>query len=268
MMKREIPFVVMPATDDGKLNGTPIFLSNLQWESMKREQGSHTTYLQNLLNPKGSKERQLDPDDLQFYPAFRPSEIKENLITYILVDPANEKKKKSDYSAFIVIGCGQNGNVYILEIVRDKLNPTERIDMLFELHKDYKPLKTGYEKYGLQSDIHHIKEAMNEKRYHFKIDELGGQTSKIDRIRNSLQPLLESKRLYIPPKMRYIDYLENEVDLTEAFQIEMESFPVGEHDDMLDALARLGDIGLVFPQDYEEDDDERQHTQKDETTGY
>jgi len=266
IMKRGIPYIIIPATDDGTLDGSPIFLSEFQWEQMKKNQGSHTTYLQNLLNPKGSKERQLDEDDLQTYGRFTKEQIREELITYILVDPANEKKKKSDYSAFIVVGAGNNGKVYILDIVRDKLNPTERIDMLFELHKEFKPIKVGYEKYGLQSDIHHIKEEMNKRMHHFVIEELGGQVSKEDRIRNSLQPLLEASRLYILPELWYKDYEGNTVDLIESFKVEMESFPVGEHDDMLDALARISDINMIFPQD--EGNEENDYVERDSMTGY
>jgi len=268
IMERGTPFVIIPATDDGTLDGETIFLTSHQWGKMKVEQGSHTTYLQNLLNPKGSRERQLDVADLQYYGKLDESQIKLQLIRYILVDPANAKNKNSDYSAFIVIGTSETGKIYILDIVRDKLDPTERVETLFKLHRKYKPLRVGYEEIALASDIHHIRKKMEEELYPFTILKLGGRIKKEERIRDMLQPYLEAHKIYIPTELMYTDYEDKEVNLTKDFEIEMDSFPVGKHDDMLDALARLGDINLIFPQEEEEQEEDNTINERDSYTGY
>lgn len=267
IMERGTPFVIIPATDDGTLTGTPIFLPKSMWEKMKIEQGSHTTYLQNLLNPKGSKERQLNPDDLEHYGKLSMEQIKTQLIRYILVDPANAKNKDSDYTVFMTIGTSETGKIYILDIVRDKLNPTERIDKLFELHRKYTPLRVGYEEIALASDIHHIRKKMSEEMYHFTILQLGGRIKKETRIRESLQPYLEAKKIHIPAELMYTNYEGKDVNLTKDFELEMDSFPVGKHDDMLDALARMVDINLIFPQEEEEYEDDN-YVERDKYTGY
>jgi len=266
IMERGTPFVIIPATDDGTLDGETIFLTSYQWEKMKREQGSHTTYLQNLLNPKGSKERQLDPEDLQYYGKLSMKQIKEQLIRFILVDPANAKNKDSDYTVFMVIGTSETGKIYILDIVRDKLDPTERINKMFELHKKYRPLRVGYEEIALASDLHHIRKKQEEEMYPFTILKLGGRIKKETRIRESLQPYLEAKSIYIPAELMYNNHENKDVNLTKDFEMEMESFPVGKHDDMLDALARMVDINLIFPQEEEEEEDNT--NERDSYTGY
>lgn len=76
---------------------------------------------------------------MQWYQAggIKPREM--NLV--ILVDAAggdevNKKKKKtSDWTVMAVVGLASDNNYYLLDMVRDRLNPTERIDTLFVLHR-------------------------------------------------------------------------------------------------------------------------------------
>jgi len=173
---------------------------------------------------------------------------------YILVDPANEKKKESDYTALMVVGLNNDKNYYLLDIVRDKMNPTERVNELFRLHEKWnylsgKPPKVGYEKYGMMTDTHFIKLKQKTDGYHFPLVELGGKMSKNDRIRQ-LIPLMETERLFFPPFIEYTDYSGKEYDLVEQLiKGEMLTFPVGMHPDMLDALARIvdPDLNAIFP---------------------
>jgi hypothetical protein len=52
---------------------------------------------------------------------------------YLIVDPANEKKKNSDYTAAAVIGLGADQNYYLLDFYRDRLNLKERAELVFHL---------------------------------------------------------------------------------------------------------------------------------------
>jgi predicted phage terminase large subunit-like protein len=161
--------------------------------------------------------------------------------TYILVDPANEKKEWSDYTAMTVYGLGSDRNYYIIERYRDRLNLGERAELLFRLHKKYKPRRVGYEQYGMQADIQHMQEQMKLRNYNFKITPLAGRMSKNDRIRR-LVPLYEDGRIYNPPKCIKRDYQGKESDLTQDFiNDEYYAFPVSGHDDMLDCDSRILD---------------------------
>lgn len=173
------------------------------------------------------------------------------LNTYILVDPASEKKKTSDYTATFVVGLGKDQNYYILDLVRDRLSLTERANLLFKWHRAYKPNGVGYEKYSMQADIEHMKDRMEREQYRFTITELGGTLAKNDRIRR-LVPLFEAGKIWFPERLSYTQHTKQVTDLVRDFiEEEYAPFPVGRHDDMMDCLARLVDPALnaIFPKE-------------------
>lgn len=197
---------------------------------------------------------------IQFYPqgSIKPKEMN----TVILVDPSggdmsdiNKKKQKlSDWTAMIVVGLGTDNNYYILDIIRDRLNPTERVNTLFMLHRKWnelcgKPPKVGYERYGMMADLHYIEEKKKQDSYNFPLIELGGQMKKEDRIRR-LIPDMQNGRWYFPQSLIYIDGEGRRFDLVQEYlKSEMPTFPRARFDDMLDATARIyeGDLNMVFP---------------------
>ena len=171
----------------------------------------------------------------------------EGMNKYIFIDPANSKKKKSDYTAAIVIGCSDDGNIYVLDIVRDKLDVRERQELVFDLHKKYKPKLVAYEKYGMQTDVDWIKKAQEENNYRFRLEEVGGPLSKEGRIER-LIPYFFDHKIYLPKRLYKSDYENKLVDVVDSFiHQEYATFPVGLHDDMLDAMSRLCDVRLEFP---------------------
>jgi len=192
---------------------------------------------------------------------------------YIIVDPAHSKKKASDYTAIFVIGAHEDGNYYVIDMVRDRLNLSERTDKLFKLVNKYKPQYVGYEQYGMQSDIEHIKEKQNSLNYHFRIIELGGKIAKIDRIAK-LIPDFQNHKIFLPYELLYINYEGKRENLTKIFvDEEYLQFPTSKHDDMLDCLSRIKDESMMihFPLKDDwgdfDDFDEDAHS-RDSTTGY
>ena len=170
---------------------------------------------------------------------------------YILVDPASERKKTSDFTAMFVVGLGADQNYYILDFIRDRLSLTQRADLLFRLHRQYKPLAVGYEKYSMQADVEHMRDRMEREQYRFPIIELGGQLKKEDRIRR-LIPLFEGGRVWFPQQLSYTQHNGLLCELVRDFiEDEMAPFPVGRHDDMLDCLARIvdQDLNATFPRE-------------------
>ena len=84
---------------------------------------------------------------------------------------------------------------------------------------------------------------MDRRNYRFDIKELGGQVSKKDRIQR-LVPLVEEHRLYLPSKVPYVALDGKEYDMTRVLVKEMEDWPFGQHDDLVDALSRVFDVKL------------------------
>lgn len=188
---------------------------------------------------------------------LRPREMN----IYLLCDPSGgpelqkKKKKKSDYTSFAVVGCHNDNNYYLLDLVRDRLNPTERVDKLFELHRIWngkggKPPRVGYEKYGMMSDTHYIRQKQNAEGYRFHLVELGGAMQKEERIRRMI-PDLQRGRWYFPPVLNYTElHSGRTIDMIrELKQSEMATFPRARYDDMLDSITRIydADMQVVFP---------------------
>lgn len=237
------------ATDNGKADGNPV-LKTREWLKERRtSQGPFIFSAQILCNPKEDGSIGFRKEWLRFWTPMYHDKMNK----IIVVDPATEKKKDSDYTAAFVIGLGSDQNVYILDMYRDRLNLTERANLVFYLHRKYKPKSVGYEKYGMMSDIHYIKERQETEQYRFPIVELGGRQSKSDRIK-SLVPYFENGRIYLPEECIRTQYDNRKFDLTQSFiRDEYEPFPFGAHDDMLDALARFSELNLSFPEEAQRD---------------
>lgn len=228
------------ATIDGTLEGEPVLLTREQLAVKRAEMGPYTFGAQMMMDPKADDVQGFLDDWLRFWtPQIN------NLNLYILCDPAGEKKKDNDYTVFMVVGIGGDGNYYLVDMVRDRLNLKERADVLFSLHREYRPLAVGYEKYGKDSDIEHYQDRMERENYRFTITPLKGSTGKADRIKK-LIPLFESGRVWIPRVLWKRLYDGSSIDLVQAFiNDEYRAFPFCTHDDMLDCLARIVDPDLA-----------------------
>lgn len=251
---------IYAGTDDGTVHGKP-FLKSKEWMLERYKLlGSYTFSTQILQNPIADEKQTLKREWLRFHEGHDGAATNR----YIIVDPAGEKKKTSDYTSTFVIGLGADDNYYVLDLIRDRLNLTERGDMLFRLHKKWKPMGVGYEKYGLQADIEYIKDRQKRENYHFEITELGGQLPKNDRIKR-LYPSLEQGRWFFPQTLYRTDYQGQYQDLVEIYiNEEFLVFPVSVHDDMLDCQSRIVDpeLNALWPRAKYEDEHDRYKSRK------
>jgi len=234
------------ATEDGTVDGVPVFLDDKTLKEKRRDMGPFVFGCQMLQNPQSEDNQNFDVSWLRFWKK-QPQKL---INVYIVCDPASGRnKKKGDYVTFWVIALASDGNYYVLDMVRDRLNLTERTKMLFELHREWQPKAVGYEAYGMQADIEHIEYVQEDENYRFKIVPLGGTMAKNDRVRK-LVPIFEMGRMFLPEKLVRTNTRGETQDLVQIFiHEEYEPFPVGIHPDMLDSLARIvdPDLGAKFP---------------------
>ena len=234
-----------PGTVDGKPDGAPVMWSEEVLKAKRRNMGAFTFGCQILQNPTADSVERFNKDNIKLY---RPAKWS-GLNRYLLCDPANEKGKKSDYTVMLVLGLGPDKNYYVLDGLRDRLGLKERAQALIRLHRIWRPLGTGYEKYGKDADIEYIEEVMGREMYHFTITPLKGPLSKYDRIKRAI-PITEEGRLFVCPQMLYRKVDGSMGDLKrDMLDEEMSYWPVGSHDDILDCLARIlgPDIHATFP---------------------
>jgi len=212
-------------------------------------------YLQDPV-PLGGGEFKEDWLQLYHQGAIKPTEM--NVV--IIMDQAggddmNRKKKKlSDWTVIVVIGLGADNNYYLLDMVRDRLNATDRVNTLFMVHRKWnqlcgKPPKVGVEQIGMMTDAHYIKEKHKQDAYYFSVIELRGNEIKEERIKGALVPIMQQHRFYVPATLPYVDSQGRKFDLIVELKGEMASFPKARWDDILDAISRIKNVelSLQFP---------------------
>lgn len=273
---------IYPATDNGLPDGKPVFMTQSDWDRKKRESSAGTIACQMLLNPLAGSEQEFKPEWMRRW-EVRP----ETLNVAILGDPANSKKKGSSNSAFAVIGIDAHRNKYLLDGACHRMSLKERWEMLKYLR--FKWLKArgvqcvtvGYERYGMQCDIDHFQEKMEDEKCAFPIEEVSWtenrtEHAKDDRIRR-LIPDHQNWCFYYPyegePTSRMMradeqgrgflkaqkilrkDHEGKVYNLVEYFKNnEYLFFPATTLKDFMDAMSRVYDLKINPPQVMREED--------------
>jgi phage terminase large subunit-like protein len=240
-VQKVTPTTIIPATDNGEIDGNPVFLTREELDKKLADQGRYIFSAQMLLKPVAREDQKFRMEDFRYYDELP------RVNYYIAVDPANTQSKKSDYTAMLVFGFSEDRKVYLVDGVHDKLDLGQRYRTLKALNERYKPLIIGYERYGLQADIDFFRMENAKTNYYMPITEVGGTVSKEDRILR-LQALFETKDLIFPKHLRYTQLWNGEqVDIVNSIQMELLAFPFAEHDDLSDCLSRCYDIFLDKP---------------------
>lgn len=225
---------------------TPVFYSKEQIEQSRRDMGEEFA-IQMLCDPNAGGVAGFKEEWLRYYDRL-PGKERRGKKVYILVDPANERKQKTRlaakpcYTAMWVLALGADGNIYVIDGVRRRMDLAERTDVLFDLTARWKPIEIRYERYGIQADIPHIEYVGNHRGFRIdnRIVEVAGSTAKNDRIKR-LIPLFKAGRIYMPRcGIEYIDEDGKEQNLVEVFRREEYlAWPNTTYVDMLDAMARI-----------------------------
>ena len=170
-------------------------------------------------------------EDMTFHPEwirYFDTEPK-SLLCYTTVDPAGDPEDSTGPSDFTaVVTCGKNiytGLVYVLEVSRERCSPGRLLSLLFDHVKRWSPVIAGVESVQYQKSLlYWARERMRKENCYFLIEPIrNNRMSKNARIRG-LQPMLAAGSLLFRPHM------------TELVK-ELLSFPLGEYDDVIDALS-------------------------------
>ena len=218
------------------------------FKEMGADEGSATADMQMLCNPNAGIVYGFKRQWIRTYHRH-PTVEAEGKNTYILVDPANEKKRGSSYTVMWVIAAGADRRLYVVDGLRDRLSLTERADALFELHARWQPVEVRYERYGLQADIAHMEYLQEQRGYRFHIEPVKGNVRKDDRIER-LVPMFEKGIIYLPAELEYRTLENEKIDLIDTFvREEYLPFPNAQYKDMLDAMSRIAEpeMPIMWP---------------------
>lgn len=177
---------------------------------------------------------------------------------YLLVDPASRRKKKSDWTVMLIVGLAWfEGKVrrFIIDGLRDKLDPKQRVDRAIALAKKWKIKGCGWESIGFQeTDCFYLEEVRRKEKLYFTLEEISShKVAKEDRIR-SLIPEYAQHTWFWPQKGAIVqtNFEGKSYDLTEDMELEMLRFPLSEHDDLLDTMTFINRIITVNPEEIKE----------------
>jgi predicted phage terminase large subunit-like protein len=161
-------------------------------------------------------------------------QLPRNLAVFACCDPAISQEAHVDNSTIIVVGVDLDDNWYVLELRREKWTVGELIENLFATNKEWKPKTMSIEvvgmAQGLMDPIHREEEA---RQIYLPLVEIKarGQVTKETRMRAILQPRFERGKIFLRRGM---------FDLEE----ELLKFPKAAHDDAMDALTDISEIGF------------------------
>lgn len=232
------------ATDDATLQGKPVLLTEAQFKKKCNDMGPYTASAQLLLNPIADSKQRFLREWLEHQ--FDRTTGWQAMNRALICDPASGKKD-SDYTSMGVIGYGPDNNVYLLDLVRDRLTLQQRATEYIRLHRKWTPKWCGYEEYGLQADIEYILERQARETYRFDIEPLKGKLSKFDRV-NRLIPIAAEGRLWLPEAIMRTNVEGKLEDLViNLVEQEFLAWPVPAYDDDIDMMSRVFDLEMPFP---------------------
>lgn len=161
-------------------------------------------------------------------------DLKDAVVTTV-VDPAISKKRGADPTVIGTVADSRLGRRYILDLDRRQRNPNETVNDIFRAVSRYQPSSLGIESVAYQAAL--ITMIENERRIRqippdaVKIVEIHTRQNKELKIAGRLQPMLEAGLIYVPKGASWL----------EAFRAEIDAFPDGEHDDMIDTVSMADD---------------------------
>lgn len=169
------------------------------------------------------------------YPPMMPAENFNRIaIAYHItaVDTAETQSERSDFSVITTAAIANDGRTYVRDIRRGKWLPDELIRQVFDVNAKFKPQRIIMEDIaftrGLKSGFDREIQLKN-VYLPFEWVKRDNQTSKIERIKNTLQPWYKNHDI------RFLD----DLPVMHEVKKELSQFPKGMHDDILDTLADL-----------------------------
>ncbi len=196
---------------------------------------------------------------------------KKNKQFYVTADLAISEKERADYTAILVGGLDSNGQLHIVNCIRERLSGDEIVATLLSLQKVYNPIAVGIEDTQISKAIGpYLNRAMMESGIYMNVLMLKPhRQDKIQRAR-SIQARMRAGMVKF----------DKQADWWLTFEDECLSFPRAKHDDTVDALAYQGILidkmseGLTTAEldkeEYDEDYNNSGYNDlgRDEITGY
>lgn len=208
-----------------------------QINKLKEDVGSYVFSCQFMNNPLPDEEAIFKYSDINQIDEFL---VPQNLVHFISADIAVEDTEDGDWWVITVAGFDSRGEMYVLEIIRDKLVTSTFLAHIAALTKKWNPIRVGIETVAFQNTLLKVyKEHTRKTGVNIPWMELK-RTKKSKRARIlALQPRVERGDFNVVEDIKNVDWLIEE----------MTTYPRSPHDDILDTLADLEAMYYAAPED-------------------
>ena len=144
---------------------------------------------------------------------------------YCGIDPASSLAARSDFFVIAVVGIDGDNNKYIIDIIRDKIDPAIQPETIIKTYKKYRPRRMKIETVGYQEALRsNVRKQMLDEGLYIPGLEKGikPRQKKSERLLSLVAPLARGEFYFRPTDIHA--------------QQEFLSYPRGKHDDILDAV--------------------------------
>ncbi len=195
--------------------------------------------------------------------------LKREVQYYACADLAIGEKRRHDYSAIVVASLDDLGRLEVVHVRKGHWDSLEIIQNLFDIHKKYRPRLLGVEQGMIEKAIGpFLNLEMRSKQTYLNLRPMPN--------RGEDKP---TRAASIQARMRVGDVsFRKYEDWFPDFHEEMRHFPRGQHDDMVDALAYIGQLLDQMPKvptkeqreddEWKEENKEHLYQGADKHTGY
>lgn len=155
--------------------------------------------------------------------------------TVITVDTAQKTKEQNDYSVFALWGQGEDGNAYLIDILRGKWEAPDLIKMAKIFWYKHVP-NFNIRSMNVEDKVSGTTLIQTLSQSTEPVIPIKAVQRNIDKITraNDVAPFIESGRVYLPEKAEWLN----------DFIVEHAQFPNGAHDDQVDTTS--DGLNIIF----------------------
>jgi predicted phage terminase large subunit-like protein len=242
-LEDEVDIFIRSAYNEDGSTYYPELLSQKKLAQLRRLEGSYTFSAFYLNNPVDEESSLIKRSEIHYWGGECPcgrrhrKPVRGELSVFVTCDPAFSQSSQADFSAIATVGVDNSNGWWVLETAHGKWRTNELIDRLFDTYDRWKPDAMSLEAMSAaQGMIQPLQEEMDKRGVYMPIREIKSRviSNKQAKFRAILQPRFQQGKVFVHSSQ------EELVD-------ELIRYPRSKHDDLLDALTDVSEIG--FPPD-------------------
>jgi predicted phage terminase large subunit-like protein len=149
---------------------------------------------------------------------------------YVGTDLAVSTEEARDWSVFVVAGMDEKGYLWIFDVIRERMDAQEIVEMILTLERKWEPVTITMEKGQIEKSVGpFLRQRMLDTGTFPSITTVAPSVDKLTRAR-SIQARMRAGAVKF----------DKSADWYYDFEDEASIFPRGKHDDQVDALAYVG----------------------------